>query len=579
MSLKVKKTIIKSMLLAFCFSSLSLTASAAGLGKLNVLSALGEPLNAEIDLLTTPEELLSINASLASDDLYLAQGIDKSVIQKNIQISVVTKPEGISVLKIVSSQAVTDPFLDMLIQVSWNDGKLSREYTLVLDPPGLNDAYVESPEVDAHNAQSANEDRLATDKSLPRSVSLKTKQGSTEGQKITISKGDTLGTIAKRLQVVDVNLDQMLIGLYKANPLAFKDGNINRLIIGQVIDVPNAEVLQQVSKESARNEVLAQVQSWNAYRAKLADEVTQSEISTSESNHQNGGKIVTKTEENLAPESQGPHDVVKLAKSASASASKNSSDQQPQAQLATNIEDEIAAKRNDIKESDEKAAVLTNQIADMKKLLAIKNTAMADAQQAPSKIIQTHQPKRFVIWILAGIVLLFIVFMAWTRHKRQISAKHLGNISKQIAVNAKRGVNQKKQADKEVVTTSTEGTSEIDVAEVSTVDLSSISLDFDAAEKLNSNPSDKSPAPIPEVFEGDLSSILNLDMKPQAPKAPRKKRVAKVVSSDIDTKLELAVAYVDMADKKGALKLLKQVLKEGSLDQRQRAQALIDGLA
>ncbi len=579
MSLKVKKTIIKSMLLAFCFSSLSLTASAAGLGKLNVLSALGEPLNAEIDLLTTPEELLSINASLASDDLYLAQGIDKSVIQKNIQISVVTKPEGISVLKIVSSQAVTDPFLDMLIQVSWNDGKLSREYTLVLDPPGLNDAYVESPEVDAHNAQSANEDRLATDKSLPRSVSLKTKQGSTEGQKITISKGDTLGTIAKRLQVVDVNLDQMLIGLYKANPLAFKDGNINRLIIGQVIDVPNAEVLQQVSKESARNEVLAQVQSWNAYRAKLADEVTQSEISTSESNHQNGGKIVTKTEENLAPESQGPHDVVKLAKSASASASKNSSDQQPQAQLATNIEDEIAAKRNDIKESDEKAAVLTNQIADMKKLLAIKNKAMVDAQQVPSKIIQTHQPKRFVIWILAGIVLLFIVFMAWTRHKRQISAKHLGNISKQIAVNAKRGVNQKKQADKEVVTTSTEGTSEIDVAEVSTVDLSSISLDFDAEAKLNSNPSDKSPAPIPEVFEGDLSSILNLDMKPQAPKAPRKKRVAKVVSSDIDTKLELAVAYVDMADKKGALKLLKQVIKEGSLDQRQRAQALIDGLA
>jgi pilus assembly protein FimV len=263
MSLKVKKTIIKSMLLAFCFVSLSLTASAAGLGKLNVLSALGEPLNAEIDLLTTPEELLSLNASLASDDQYLAQGIDKSVIQKNIQISVVKKSEGISVLKIVSSQAVTDPFLDMLIQVSWNEGKLSREYTLLLDPPGQNDAYVESPEVDALNPQSATEDALTTAKpgksnpisqsvkSISRSGSLKTKQGLTEGQKIIISKGDTLGTIAKRLQVVDVNLDQMLIGLYKANPLAFKDGNINRLIIGQVIDVPNADVLQQVSKEAS----------------------------------------------------------------------------------------------------------------------------------------------------------------------------------------------------------------------------------------------------------------------------------------------------------------------------------------
>jgi ABC-type branched-subunit amino acid transport system substrate-binding protein len=90
----------------------------------------------------------------------------------------------------------------------------------------------------------------------------------------------------------------------------------------------------------------------------------------------------------------------------------------------------ILAKRNDIKESDEKAAVLTNQIADMKKLLAIKNKAMADAQQVPSKVIQTQFTKKVVIWIFAGLVLLFIAFMAWTRHNRQISAKLLGNIFK-----------------------------------------------------------------------------------------------------------------------------------------------------
>jgi len=51
------------------------------------------------------------------------------------------------------------------------------------------------------------------------------------------------------------------------------------------------------------------------------------------------------------------------------------------------------------------------------------------------------------------------------------------------------------------------------------------------------------------------------------------------VSSDIDTKLELAVAYIDMADKKGALKLLKEVIRDGSPDQQQRAQSLIDGFA
>jgi pilus assembly protein FimV len=73
-------------------------------------------------------------------------------------------------------------------------------------------------------------------------------------------------------------------------------------------------------------------------------------------------------------------------------------------------------------------------------------------------------------------------------------------------------------------------------------------------------------------------------MEPAAPsvkkaKSPTKKAEASSVEfADVETKFELAIAYVDMRDKRGAKKLLNQVLKEGNQDQRVRAQALIDQL-
>ena len=591
MDKKVKIT-IKPILLAFCFALLPLSVSAAGLGKLNVFSALGEPLNAEIELLSTSQELLSLNAILASDDLYIAQGIDKTAIQRNIRVSVVKRPDGIPVLWLSSSQAVTDPFLDMLIQVSWNEGKLTREYTLLLDPPEQSDSYVESPVIDALEAPIPVEGTAPTAKSeksnstnklvksIQRTKLSKTIVATVDEKKITISKGDTLVSIAQRLQVQDVNLDQLLIGLYKANPAAFKNENINRLIVGKVIDIPNAEKFQEISKESAKSEVRAQVKSWNAYATKLVDEVSHSAADAGGSNHQNGGKIVTKAEENLMPETEGPHDVVKLAKTESSSRSKTAGDPHAQKQSTSNLEDDLVAKRNDIKESDEKATVLAKQIADMKKLLAVKSKSMADVQQAPSKKALSAPTKKAMLWILAAGVLIWLVFLARARRTRQLSEMHLGSISNEIAVNAENGLDGEKHSDngKAELSEALEVSSDSEMPEVTKVDLSGISLDFDVAENASIS-TIASPAPIPEAFEGDLSGLLKVDIKSQAPKAPRKKRVAKVVSSDIDTKLELAVAYIDMADKKGALKLLKEVIRDGSPDQQQRAQSLIDGFA
>ena len=109
----------------------------AGLGKLNVMSGLGEPLKADIELIAvTAEELNSISAAIASEEAYATQGIEKPASHNTIKVNIAKKANGTPILKLQSSQPISEPFLDMLIQVDWASGRLLREYTVLLDPPG-----------------------------------------------------------------------------------------------------------------------------------------------------------------------------------------------------------------------------------------------------------------------------------------------------------------------------------------------------------------------------------------------------------------------------------------------------------
>ena len=112
------KSKLRRILLAVCLTLVPLMAAAAGLGRLTVISGLGEPLNAEIELIsTTPEELASLTASIAPAEAYSAQGLERPAVSSAIKIDVDSRPGAKSMLKLSTRQAVTDPFLDMLVQV------------------------------------------------------------------------------------------------------------------------------------------------------------------------------------------------------------------------------------------------------------------------------------------------------------------------------------------------------------------------------------------------------------------------------------------------------------------------------
>ncbi|WP_414650357.1 type IV pilus assembly protein FimV, partial [Duganella sp.] len=126
---------------------LSAAANAAGLGKLTVLSSLGQPLRAEIELTAvSADEASGLVAQLASADAFRTANIDFNPALMSLRFEVEQRG-GRQLIRVSSSQPVNEPFVDMLLELKWNGGRMVREYTFLLDPPDMRAA--QSPQVAA----------------------------------------------------------------------------------------------------------------------------------------------------------------------------------------------------------------------------------------------------------------------------------------------------------------------------------------------------------------------------------------------------------------------------------------------
>lgn len=120
---------------ASCLAVTPWFAEAAGLGKITVLSGLGQPLRAELEVNATREEVTGMTAQLAPQDAFRQAGIDYASTLLDLRFSVEKRSNGQSVIKVSSSKPVNEPFLDFLVELNWPAGRLVREYTFLLDPP------------------------------------------------------------------------------------------------------------------------------------------------------------------------------------------------------------------------------------------------------------------------------------------------------------------------------------------------------------------------------------------------------------------------------------------------------------
>ena len=126
---------IAGRILAAALLLVPLLVHAAGLGNLKILSALGQPLNAEIAIVAEqPDELESLNARLASQDAFSKAGIEFNPVLLGLTIDL-QRRGGKPVLVLRTKQPINEPFLDILVELQWSSGRLVREYTFLLDPP------------------------------------------------------------------------------------------------------------------------------------------------------------------------------------------------------------------------------------------------------------------------------------------------------------------------------------------------------------------------------------------------------------------------------------------------------------
>jgi pilus assembly protein FimV len=239
---------------------------ALGFGDIRLHSALNAPLDADIDITATTEELTSLKATLASRDAFARGGLEYPAFLGTASIEVGKSDQGRDVLRLRTLDPVTEPFLTLLVQVNYARGQLVREYTVLLDPPvfAANGAAaaVSSP---VAAAQSGELNRTPAPAPAPAPLQTPSQSPSAAAAgsgSYRVRRGDTLYSIAAS-QARGVPIDQALVAIYRGNPGAF-DGNMNLLRSGALLAIPSESELAAVGPSEGRAEVARQYRSWAA---------------------------------------------------------------------------------------------------------------------------------------------------------------------------------------------------------------------------------------------------------------------------------------------------------------------------
>lgn len=388
----------------------SIPAFAAGLGKLTVTSTLGQPFRGEIDLFAVDKkDLSSIHARFASFEAFKEAKIERSPVLSAMRLSVEQKKNGDPYLKITSSKPVDEPFLDMLIELDWPAGRLVREYTILLDPPGYGEQQTEVapavkpvsavPAQAAVSAQPADTSNGAVKPEIRANIPLDKELQAKEEAKVVgegkparetygpVRKGENLAGIASALKPEGVSLEQMLVALFQSNKRAFAGNNMNRLKAGQILRVPEAGQAEEVKTNEAAKQVKAHSADWHAYRQKLAAAVAEAKPEQEDAARQVvSGKITTAVEDKAAAAKESATDVLKLSRSEGLGGAKPAAvgggkDMQAMKGQIQSMQEEATAKEKAIKEANQRISDLEKNIKEMQKLLELKNQNLADLQK------------------------------------------------------------------------------------------------------------------------------------------------------------------------------------------------------
>lgn len=329
-------------------------AHALGLGELTLKSTLNQPLVAEIELLDVKDlTAAEVVPSLASPEDFAKAGVDRQAFLNDLTFTPVLNASGKSVLRVTSSKPLSEPMVKFLVQVMWPNGRLLRDYSVLLDPSKF------SPQTADAAAQPA-----------PSQIITAPTTGATHPSQYTTTPRDTLWEIAAKARTGG-SVQQTMLAIQALNPDAFIDGNINRLKTGQVLRLPDSVESTALPQSKAIAEVAAQNEAWRQGRRYVAKPGTgQQQLDATKRGRSNVGagqnakdNLSLVSAENAKGRGKGP------AGDAKALSNK----------LAV-TQESLDTTRRDNEELKSRMADLQSQLDKLQRLIELKNNQLAKMQ-------------------------------------------------------------------------------------------------------------------------------------------------------------------------------------------------------
>lgn len=396
MKTRIRPTFVRAILASSLLLLVTANAWALGLGDIQSESHLNQPFEARIPLVSaTTRELATLNVRLAPQAAFERAGLDTAPVLDELQFEIVTD-QGSPYIRVTTEEVVREPFLSFLIEARWGQGRLVREYTVLLDPPLLMEGEPEptaAPTVQKPSPSRqapADAQTAVTEAPAPSEPVTEERDGiDAESEYGPVPRGDTLWEIARQVRPdQSVSINQIMLAIYRRNPDAFA-GNINRLRAGAVLRIPPAASFARIDSRVAFAEVREQNRQWRQSQP-AASETAQAEAAPP-------------TAEPAPARSSGPRlQLVPADESEIAQADEGSEES---GAAGGDVDPEVAALERQLEEAREQALASTEESAalkerlsqlekeleDTRRLLTLRNEELA-AVQAQLSTQQRRQP-------------------------------------------------------------------------------------------------------------------------------------------------------------------------------------------
>jgi len=391
------------------------TAEALTLGQIHVQSFINEPLKAVIDVnKATEDEIKALRIKLADRNAFSKVGVDYTREVQELRFAIVETPKGTSI-QVTSQSSISEPFLSFVIDADWNKGSVSKDYTVLLDPPIYTDRFAPSvtpadagivrsdeipePVAEIETPEPVAETETAPVPSEPTSASEETPAAPAAETAVAAgdaknigptAAGSNLWTIARDNKPQAATIQQAMVAIHEANPDAFMRGNMNLMKQGQVLRVPPPEVIEAISQAAAETRISRHQQAWKSGEAiatgeRLTPEVVATTATGSDETAAAAAGAPSSTGSAAAQEGR-----LKLASAGSAASdaapgdgSTAEADEASEGSLRNQlieVREEMLSAQEENRELRERNSMLEEQLESQKKLIQLQNEQLARLQ-------------------------------------------------------------------------------------------------------------------------------------------------------------------------------------------------------